>query len=303
MSYHLVHILTHQSRLYIDRGCLVCEIPPDVQKRIPVQDTMGIIVAARGISFSSDCISTLIENGGFILHCNEKYQPIAKTVGLHKVIHSEIFEKQLKLSSEFSRDIWNKLLKAKIENQAFLLDNIGAKHKLWDYLEDGNIDEGNAARHYWKFYFSKFGRRAPKQREHKDAGYKVNQMLNYSYAVMGAIVHRSAVGHGLNPSLGVHHKFRFRTDPLVYDLLEPLRPICDFMLLRYYLENQRKPIEDYIKYVAKDLTGLRVKINAEKTLKLIYSVDRYISSVADCFYCGVVKSLFIPVLNEIIIDE
>ncbi|PKN01429.1 MAG: hypothetical protein CVU77_04830 [Elusimicrobia bacterium HGW-Elusimicrobia-1] len=300
MSYHLIHILQHQSRLHIDRGCLVLETSDGVEKRAPLADILAVIVAARGVSFSGDALSAILSNGGIVLHCDHNYRPVGKTVGLHRVVHSEIFERQIGKSPDFSGKLWSRILKAKIENQAVLLDSIKAAHKLHEYLAEAECpDEGNAARHYWKFYFSKFGRKAPQEREHKDAEHPVNQMLNYSYAVMGAIIHRSAIAHGLNTTLGIHHKYRFRSEPLVYDLLEPLRPFCDLMLLRFKTRNPRKPIEEYIKSVAADIVGLRVRYDASKTLKLVNAIDRYISSVTDCFYSGVVQEPFIPRIADL----
>lgn len=299
MSYHIIHILQHQSRLNIDRGCLVLKNSDGSERRAPISDILAVIVAARGVQFSGEALSAILSNGGVILHCDHNYRPVGKTVGLHRVVHSEIFERQIGKSPDFSDKLWLQILKAKIENQTVLLDSIKAAHKLREYLSEENPDEGNAARHYWKFYFSKFGRKAPQEREHRDAEHPVNQMLNYSYAVMGAIIHRSAIAHGLNTTLGIHHKYRFRSEPLVYDLLEPMRPFCDLTLLRFKTRNPRNPIEDYIKSVAEDLVGLRVRYDSSKTLKLVNSIDRYISSVTDCFYTGVVGAPFIPRVADI----
>lgn len=299
MSYHLIHILKHQSRLSIDRGCLVLKTSDGAEKRAPISDILAVIVAARGVQFSGEALSAILSNGGVILHCDYNYRPIGKTVGLHRVVHSEIFERQIGKFPEFSDQLWASILKAKLENQAVLLDSIKAAHKLREYLAEENPDEGNAARHYWKFYFSRFGKKAPKEREHKDAEHPVNQMLNYSYAVMGSIIHRSAIAHGLNTTLGIHHRYRFRSEPLVYDLLEPMRPFCDLTLLKFKTNYPCKSMEEYIKRVATDLVELRVRYDSSKTLKLVNSIDRYISSITDCFYSGVVAKPFIPRIADL----
>jgi len=300
MSYHIIHILQHQSHLHIDRGCLVLNTQDGKERRAPISDVLAVIVAARGVTFSGEALSYVLSNGGIILHCDHNYRPIGKTVGLHRVVHPEIFERQISKSEKFSGKLWQLLLKSKIENQAVLLDSVKAPHKLQEYLAIQDIDEGNAARHYWKFYFSNFGRKAPKEREHKDAIHPLNQMLNYSYAVMGALIHRSAIAHGLNTTLGIHHKYRFRSEPLVYDLLEPMRPFCDLTLLRFKMQHPRRPIEEYIKYVAADIVGLRVRYDTTKTLNLINAVDRYISSVTECYYIGDINNnIFIPRIADI----
>jgi CRISPR-associated protein Cas1 len=90
-----------------------------------------------------------------VLHSDYNYNPIGKTVGLHRVVHNdnEILDQQILQNIPFMKKVWEKILFAKISNQAYLLNYIGAKHKLWEYIKSGNLDEGNAARHYWKFYF------------------------------------------------------------------------------------------------------------------------------------------------------
>lgn len=298
MSFHIVHVLQHASRLTIDRGCLVCRVPDQPEKRIPQSDVLALIIAARGVSFSADCLSSLIKNGSIILHCDERYRPIGKTTGLPTVVHGNIFERQIARQDEFSENLWEILLKTKIENQATVLDCMGSEHKLHEYLVENMIDEGNAARHYWAHYFSKFKKKPPKLREHQDAKHPINQMLNYSYAVMSAILHRSMLVHGLNPTLGIHHRYRFKSDPLLYDLFEPLRPICDFLLLKFHIQNPDEKIENWIKYVAGELLDFRVQVNSAKSLKLLYAIDFYASAIADCFYHGYLKNLFVPKLAD-----
>lgn len=152
-------------------------------------------------------------------------------------------------------------------------------------------------------YFSAFGNTAPEKREHQNAKHPVNQMLNYGYAVLGAIIHRSIAIHGLNPALGVHHRFRFRSDPLVYDLLEPLRPLCDYLLLRFHLADSSRNIKVWVKQVAQDLLDFKVVVDQSKSLKLIYAIDRYVLSVADAFRTGAMTGLFIPCLKAIKLKE
>lgn len=303
MSYHIVHVLKPASRLSIDRGCLVCSVPEQPEKRIPQSDVLAVIVAARGVSFSSDCLSSLMKSHAVVLHCDNSFKPIGKTVGLGAVVHQEIFKRQILSQGESSKILWDALLRVKIENQATLLDGFHIKHKLWEYLSRSRIDEGNAARHYWACYFSIFGKERPRIREHQNAQNPINQLLNYGYAVMSAILHRSLLIHGLNTSLGVHHRYRFKSDPLLYDLFEPLRPICDFMLSRFRLQNPHRPIEDWIKIVANELLDFRMEVSNDKSLKLLYAVDHYASSVAD-FFCGEkIEKIFIPRISKLYFES
>ncbi len=303
MSHHLVHIMRHGSTLRVDRGCLLCTSEGQPEKRIPYADVLAVIVAARGVTFSSDCLSRLMESGAVILHCDEKYKPVGKTIGLPYTIHSDVFDAQIARQGTFSDKLWEKLLRAKLENQAAVLDAAKVTHKLREYLEEDAPEEGNSARHYWSAYFPLFGRKAPKTREHREAENPVNQQLNYSYAVMSAILHRSMVAHGLNPQLGVHHKFRFKSEPLLYDLLEPWRPVCDFLLLRFRLQNPRREISEWVKFVAQALLDFRITTGKGKSINLLNAADRYISSVADCFAYNNKTELFVPALSGLYFEK
>ncbi|MEM0201323.1 MAG: type II CRISPR-associated endonuclease Cas1 [Candidatus Micrarchaeaceae archaeon] len=284
----------HNSHLTVDRGCLVCSVPEIEEHRIPLTDILAVIIAARGISFSSECISRLTENGTVILHCNESYHPIAKTIRLYATIHNEIFEKQISKDTEFNQKLWNKLLYAKIKNQALLLDIIKPSHKLWNEISTNSYDEGNIARYYWKIYFSFFKDLGPPLREHKDAIYPVNQRLNYGYAVLSAILHRSLVGHGLITSLGIHHKYRFKSDPLLYDIMEPLRPLCEAMLASFFQKYPDIKMDEWAKTVAQGLIEHKIIISNGKTTKLIYAIDIYVRSISECFFSNNLDKVYIP---------
>jgi CRISP-associated protein Cas1 len=300
MGYHIVHILSHGSKLSIDRGCLVCKSPDVPEKRIPKSDILAVIIAARGILFSGDCLSDLLENNCIVLHCDDKYRPIGKSIGLHRVIHSDLFEKQIQKQIEFSRSLWDVILRMKIKNQIFVLDMYGKGEQLRNFLNDEKIEESKFAKYYWMQYFSLF-EKPPKIREHRNAKEPINIMLNYGYAVLGAILHRSMIVHGLDATLGIHHKHRFKSEPLLYDLIEPLRPFCDLMLAGFLQERKKYELKEWAKYIASELIGIKMETKQGKNIKLLYAIDRYVCSIVDCYLIGNVSHLNIPeicLINE-----
>jgi len=125
----------------------------------------------------------------------------------------------------------------------------------------------------------------------------LNKLLNYGYAVIGAIVHRSIVAHGMLSAVGIHHKSRFKGDPLVYDLVEPLRPFCDLFLEKLFSEKGTIEPEEWVRTLASGLVSLSVPVGS-KSVKLVYAIDRYVASVADCFSHRSTKPLFILPLPE-----
>lgn len=82
-------------------------------------------------------------------------------------------------------------------------------------------------------------------RPNRHATHPVNAMLNYAYGVLETQVRAHTVGAGLDPTLGFFHgKFRGKA-ALVYDLMEPLRPLVDREVLRLVRRNIFSP-EDFM---------------------------------------------------------
>lgn len=299
MSTHLVHVLHHQSVLHAERGCLVCRWEEE-ERRLPLADVLAVIVAARGVSFSGAALSALLQCGAVIVHCDDCYRPVGKTVGLPRVVQSGVFERQTQRDEGFNRRLWDALLRAKISNQAAVLDKLEeTRHGLHDIARGPCPDEGNAARQYWKYYFRRFGRANPHIRTGRGAQDGVNGMLNYGYAVLSAILHRSMIAHGLHPSLGVHHKYRFRSEPLLYDLFEPLRPIVDYALLRFRRQNPREKLDEWVKFAAADMMRTRISTPKGRKLKLFNAVDYFVQSVCGAFNSGKTEGMYILRIQDI----
>ena len=67
----------------------------------------------------------------------------------------------------------------------------------------------------------------------RHATHPVNALLNYAYGVLKLQVHAAILIAGLEPSLGYLHANRPGRAALVYDLMEPLRPMVDGEVLRF----------------------------------------------------------------------
>ena len=297
MSYHIVHILTHASKLSIDRGCLVCTSPDLPQRKIPKTDILAVIIAARGILFTGNCLTDLLKNNCVILHCNEQYRPIGKTIGLHRTVNTDLFKRQIEQNQRFLKKLWRAILAAKIRNQKSVINKYKKENQL-QKINENNAEESNAAKIYWKEYFPLF-KYPPATREHRNAWQPVNIMLNYGYAVISAILHRSIVAHGLNTTLGIHHRYRFKSDPLLYDLIEPLRPFCDLMLVNFLKEKDEYNLKDWARHVAETLINVRIKQDYGKKIKLLYVVDQYVRNIVNCYILKEVNNIRFPQITAI----
>ena len=58
-------------------------------------------------------------------------------------------------------------------------------------------------------------------------------MFNYAYAVLESQVRIATVSQGLDPTIGYLHTCRPGRVALVYDLMEPLRPRVDRLILGF----------------------------------------------------------------------
>ncbi|MBP6367028.1 MAG: CRISPR-associated endonuclease Cas1 [Nitrosomonas sp.] len=79
----------------------------------------------------------------------------------------------------------------------------------------------------------------------RNATHPVNAMLNYVYSMLESQVRIAAVTEGLDLMLGFLHANRPSRVALVYDLMEPLRPQADLLLLKF-MTNHKFSLSDFI---------------------------------------------------------
>ena len=65
------------------------------------------------------------------------------------------------------------------------------------------------------------------------ATHPINAMLNYAYGILESQVRMQVVAAGLDPTIGILHGNARGQHGLVYDLMEPLRPIVDRKVLEF----------------------------------------------------------------------
>ena len=174
------------------------------------------------------------------------------------------------------------------------LDNI----KLLKLINKPLANEANIARQYWQNYFSIFNENLT--REHKNAQSFENSCLNYGYAVLKTLILRSVLIHGLTPSLGIYHLGKYKSTPLIYDLIEPYRAFIDYY---FYLFTQNKQ-EDYefenhkewVKFLSNAIKNYRIKINGT-SFKIMDSIEIYVEKIAKSYEKLNCKDIFVPELE------
>ena len=148
--------------------------------------------------------------------------------------------------------------------------------------------EARAAAFFWKNFFADiivFTR----DRE----GISPNNLLNYGYAILRAIVARALVASGLLPTLGIHHHNRYNAYCLADDVMEPYRPYVDelvFGLVKLYGANLELTKE--IKSRLLVIPTLDVRINGKRS-PLMVAVAQTTASLYKCF-CGEIRRISYP---------
>jgi CRISPR-associated protein Cas1 len=294
MSFHVLHVLQHGALLSKDRGFIVCRGQDGTERRLPHTDIRAVVIAARGVTLTSHFVSSILETDGLVLHCNERYQPCGITVGLQRVVDLTAFLSQVSQPKKLNEKLWQRMLEGKTENQLGVLRKLGLESNyLEKSLKSGKIDEGNCARRYWKLYFPAIA--ADTARRDQDESTATNQMLNYGYAVLSALCHRSLLIHGLLPTLGVKHMPRYRSTPLVFDVMEPFRPMVDLMLADFQKAGGGD-MKAWAKKIGSELRETRLR-HSRYSVKLMDAIDISLSSLARSFAVRKPGEFWVPVLE------
>jgi CRISP-associated protein Cas1 len=156
---------------------------------------------------------------------------------------------------------------------------------------DTENHEAKAAAYYWKNLFPEF----LSFTRHRE-GDPPNNLLNYGYAILRALVARSIVGSGLLPTLGIFHRNQYNAYCLADDIMEPYRPFVDKVVCGIVGGNGR--FLDMTPNMKKELLGIPamdVMMDGERS-PLMNAVQRTTASLARCFE-GKAKKLLYPQLK------
>ena len=298
MSWHVLHILSPDIQLSKHRGMLLCKKDGIPMQQMPLEDIKCVVLASRGVSLSASVIAALLEHKVGIVHCDHRFVPCGMTMPMVDAIRPQVLARQVS-ATNLKKQLWQKILRQKIKNQAAVLQLIGADAA---YLQAESkkklLNESAAARQYFRVFFGALG--APSLTRRQDDGHQINIMLNYGYAVLQAMMHRSLVAHGLSPVHGVHHIDRYQAHALVYDMIEPWRPFLDLMLwvfLQHFSAEHFADFKKYIAYSQHSWQRLRFGI-CKKNVKMIQCVDFAAASLTNAFECQKTAPLWLPAVES-----
>ncbi len=224
MAWRGLH-LSRPARLALaDRQIVIVQEADEV--RLALEDLAWIVIDTNQVTLTAALLSACAEAGIVLVTCDERHTPSALTLPFHSH-HKQaaIASLQIAASIPLQKRLWQAIARAKITNQAAVLDERGTGGSVLKamvhHVESGDPDnvEARAARLYWSRLFRDFVR--------EQASDGRNALLNYGYAVVRAGVARAIVAHGLLPALGVKHRSVTNSFNLADDLVEPFRPFVD----------------------------------------------------------------------------
>ncbi|MDD3077915.1 MAG: type II CRISPR-associated endonuclease Cas1 [Paludibacter sp.] len=201
---------------------------------IPVEDIGVVILDHKQITITHGLMEALLENNTAVITCDSSRMPVGLLLPLSgNTVQSERFQAQIDSSLPLRKQLWQQTIQNKITNQAYVLKskrNVVVKNMLaWvNDVKSGDSDnlEGRAAAYYWANMFPMI----PDFRRGRE-GVTPNNLLNYGYAILRAIVARSLVASGLLPTFGIHHHNRYNAYCLADDIMEPYRPFVDQLVV------------------------------------------------------------------------
>ncbi len=252
----------------------------------PIEDIGVLVIDNRQVTVTSAVLDALLANNCAVITCDARSMPVGLLLPLYgNTTQSERFRVQIDASLPLKKQLWQQTIQYKIINQAAVLSECtdAETHcmKVWAAdVRSGDPQnvEAKAAAYYWKNIFrdvTGFIR----DRE----GTPPNNMLNYGYAILRAVVARSLVSSGLLPTLGIHHHNRYNAYCLADDIMEPYRPYVDRLVVNIMARyGHDMALTREIKMQLLSIPTIDVKIGGKRS-PLMVGISQTTASLYKCF--------------------
>lgn len=263
-----------------------------VLDKIHLSDIWVIIIDNPQVSITASLMGQVNDAGIGILFCGANHMPngLALPIGAHSR-HAEIVEHQLAISKPLRNQLWTKIVRRKIENQARCLELCGGSpsdvKKILGYARDvQSNDKTHMESAAAGAYFPKllpYGSRWTGP---------MTAPLNFGYAILRTGIAQCAVSHGWLVSRGIHHHSAENAFNLVDDLIEPFRPAVDLLVVK---ENILAPLSRINKEALTKVTSVLVLVD-DKEMPIQTSIDVFCESLRRAIELKDSDQLLLPTL-------
>lgn len=273
---------------------------PDKEKddrTVPIEDIGVVVLENQQITISHGCIAALVQNNVALISCDTGHMPTGLILPLDGGnTQAERFRYQIEASLPLKKQLWQQTIQQKIYNQARVLERIGiAVDNMYRWsksVKSGDPDnyEGRAAAYYWQNIFSHY-----MDFNRNRGGEPPNNLLNYGYAILRAVVARSLVSSGLLPTLGIFHRNKYNAYCLADDIMEPYRPFVDRIVYDVVAEQgEYHELNTELKTRLLQVPQVDVQFD-DMASPLLVGMSRTTASLARCFE-GISRKINYPTM-------
>ncbi len=253
-----------------------------------IEDIGVVVIDHKQITITSGLMEALLENNCALITCDSRSMPVGLMLPLYgNTTQNERFRHQIDASVPLKKQLWQQTIQCKINNQASVLHDLRDEEvrcmRVWAKdVRSGDAEnmEGRAAAYYWKYLFGQHIEGFTRDRD----GVPPNNLLNYGYAILRAVIARALVTSGLLPTLGIHHHNRYNAYCLADDIMEPYRPYVDELVYKL-VKNKGLPTDGLTREWKAELLAvptLDVIISGKRS-PLMVAAGQTTASLYKCF--------------------
>ena len=229
MSWRIV-VVHNTAKLDLQLQYLVVRSEMKTQK-IHISEIALLLVEATSVSLTVGLLAELTRQKVKVIFCDHKRNPSSELIsyyGSHDT--SNKIRTQITWPQSVKEAVWTEIVREKINKQAEFLLERGKNTEaalLRDYVQqiqwnDATNREGHAAKVYFNALFGKDFTRTEEN--------SINAALNYGYGIILSTFNREIVSNGYITQIGLFHDNMFNQFNLGSDLMEPFRPLVDYIV-------------------------------------------------------------------------
>lgn len=205
--------------------------------KIPIEDIWVLILESHHVQVTTALLAALADAGIGVMICDKTHHPngLLLPIGAHSR-HAAIVEDQLAISKPLAKQLWKRVVEAKIANQAKVLRLLNNPTLAREITEIGKQVCSGDSTNREAVAACKYFRRLIDCGTRRESSYTA--VLDYGYGVLRAGIARTAVAGGWLVSRGIHHSSDLNAFNLVDDLIEPFRPLLDLIVFQPDFENE-----------------------------------------------------------------
>lgn len=257
MSWRVV-VISRRAKLDLKMDYLV--VRGDATQRIHLSEISLLMIESTAVSLTVSLLSELTKRKIKVIFCDEKRNPSSELLpfyGSHDT--SSKIRKQLEWKKSTKELVWTEIITDKIQKQKKVLEffkreesNLIEKYISEIKHNDETNREGQAAKVYFNALFGMDFTRGTDN--------AINASLNYGYGIILSVFTREIVANGYITQIGIFHNNMFNQFNFASDLMEPFRPLVDFLV---YKLNPEK-FEHDEKMTVLNLLNLEIFLDGKK---------------------------------------